>query len=90
MLWCGKVTSRQLRVVLRHMEPALAALAALTGWFASDPHLPPPPQAYGRALKCCKPGVDDALQPKVGAGGSLWYLSCLCNCWLLEGIVSLP
>lgn len=25
-------------------------------------------QAYGRALKCCKPGEDDALQPKVGRG----------------------
>jgi hypothetical protein len=27
----------------------------------------PPVQAYGRALKCCKPGVaaDEALQPKV-------------------------
>ena len=24
-----------------------------------------PPQAYSRALRCCKPGTDDALQPKV-------------------------
>ena len=23
------------------------------------------PQAYSRALRCCKPGTDDALQPKV-------------------------
>lgn len=28
-------------------------------------HFTVPVQAYGRALKCCKPGVDDALQPKV-------------------------
>ncbi len=27
-------------------------------------------QAYGRALKCCKPGLDDALQPKVWWRGS--------------------
>lgn len=37
--------------------------------FNNLPSLPSPhsrqQQAYGRALKCCRPGSDDALQPKV-------------------------